>query len=971
MEDVLSNEFPGNGMQGPWLVSSGDDVQPSDNLTSANWDDWMRWTPSQTQTPKPLNIQGPLCYLNPEASRLYNRRSSQNEEVVPASSSIPFTFGQPLDSAPAFQFSAPLATSPVISAPPRASEWVSNPNLVSPLPTDGGSQFQRPPPPLSTPSLGHSPESAPMQRTSPSDHSSPESAGGPNKKKRKSSTGDDSADAADNTPVKQQPIKKTAHNMIEKRYRTNLNDKIAALRDSVPSLRVMSRSGNGEDEDDQEDLEGLTPAHKLNKATVLSKATEYIRHLEKRNKRLQEEVNSLKARVDAYDKMAMTGGPFAFQTGVPTPDTTRFDPDPFVRTPPGGVPGQRHPQGMIPVPDSISQLHQAAVNQPHYANPAYGAAPPGRPVPGPSVATGPPDRNGMMSKLMVGSLAGLMLMEGFSRREQSGEGTEARGLFALPLPLLSRLTGVFNSPSIFGPTGVLPILKIFLIIGAFIYLIAPLFDFKPKLKSAKSAPVRLAPAPSLASPVEVRRKAWLTAIQTVWVPQHSFPLEAAALLLKTLKLSIRRLIGWNGYSLVTGTTREQEAARVKAWEIALDAQLTGGDAEISTNRLLLTLLASGTLPDTPARLMLKALHVRLMLWDMSKNGCRSWWFWTFDNFNMNMARSYWIAAREEQRLLKHGISQVDGAEPLPEHLEALLEQKCDDVLVDAIIQRAYNLAWNNPTSQDAQIDETMDGVVEDFAISSPLDALASWWSSLQLSRVLVQALDTTDESSSSTSSLLTELENAIQTAPPTSRSHVRALAAKAVFSTAEDDITAAYEVLPRAPLSSPTGQPPSSPQAMLNIIQQSPVKSDVLEALTLAKILNLLSLADARAYAIAVAAMSSYNPSETSFSLLSFVAAYKVLQRFADDEELLGVGACKDSVERCAVALRIWMGREKGARSGLGSRRRARVVVRCLDVGKMVVGVREKGEVEEDVDEGFVSADEKETVFKKRVEVEN
>jgi hypothetical protein len=60
--------------------------------------------------------------------------------------------------------------------------------------------------------------------------------------------------------------------MIEKRYRTNLNDKIAALRDSVPSLRVMSR-GNGanEEDDDPEDLEGLTPAHKLNKATVLSK----------------------------------------------------------------------------------------------------------------------------------------------------------------------------------------------------------------------------------------------------------------------------------------------------------------------------------------------------------------------------------------------------------------------------------------------------------------------------------------------------------------------------------------------------------------------------------------------------------------------------------------------------------------------------------------------------------------------------
>jgi hypothetical protein len=57
--------------------------------------------------------------------------------------------------------------------------------------------------------------------------------------------------------------------MIEKRYRTNLNGTIAALRDSVPSLRIMSKSARGEDSaDDRQELQGLTPAHKLNKATV-------------------------------------------------------------------------------------------------------------------------------------------------------------------------------------------------------------------------------------------------------------------------------------------------------------------------------------------------------------------------------------------------------------------------------------------------------------------------------------------------------------------------------------------------------------------------------------------------------------------------------------------------------------------------------------------------------------------------------
>jgi hypothetical protein len=86
-----------------------------------------------------------------------------------------------------------------------------------------------------------------------------------NGRKRKSSADfDDDDDDEDG-----QPVKKTAHNMIEKRYRTNLNDKIAALRDSVPALRIMSKSARGEDTtEDREELHGLTPAHKLNKATV-------------------------------------------------------------------------------------------------------------------------------------------------------------------------------------------------------------------------------------------------------------------------------------------------------------------------------------------------------------------------------------------------------------------------------------------------------------------------------------------------------------------------------------------------------------------------------------------------------------------------------------------------------------------------------------------------------------------------------
>ncbi|KAI8302542.1 Sterol regulatory element-binding protein 1 [Colletotrichum sp. SAR11_59] len=96
--------------------------------------------------------------------------------------------------------------------------------------------------------------------------------------------------------------------MIEKRYRVNINEKIIALRDAVPSLRcVVQQTENPQaaaahgdlDEafDVVEELGGLMPARKLNKATILSKATEYITHLEKKNGMLWKENQELEKRL--------------------------------------------------------------------------------------------------------------------------------------------------------------------------------------------------------------------------------------------------------------------------------------------------------------------------------------------------------------------------------------------------------------------------------------------------------------------------------------------------------------------------------------------------------------------------------------------------------------------------------------------------------------------------------------------------
>jgi len=130
---------------------------------------------------------------------------------------------------------------------------------------------------------------------------------------KRSSTGSPSPPAED-SPV---PHKKTAHNMIEKRYRTNLNDKITQLREAIPSLRSGApRFGNYEDEDGyDDDFTSLVPVPKLNKATILSKATEYIMQLEARNRNLETENNAIRGRMEGLEMLMMSRGGAANTAG--------------------------------------------------------------------------------------------------------------------------------------------------------------------------------------------------------------------------------------------------------------------------------------------------------------------------------------------------------------------------------------------------------------------------------------------------------------------------------------------------------------------------------------------------------------------------------------------------------------------------------------------------------------------------------
>ena len=295
--------------------------------------------------------------------------------------------------------------------------------------------------------------------------------------------------------------KKISHNVIEKRYRSNLNDKIAKLRDSVPELRsapptikrrpqkpVPSDSDGSGDEGSQ----GL----KFNKATVLVKATEYIQQLERQNQRLLAEMSKIRNRTGSKNQLRL---PEVITTAIPEslsnptslitqPEADAADhaklgeegltgPDPAVMAQApnkveslhhdGPAQGHNTPEasssalgttisvtpwsevkGMIPLSESWQRFRAQSRSEEHYA--------PASPVSRiPELDDLPMDnddnegtrwsRSRVMSRVLVGSLAGLMIMEGFSEREEDGSQLKRRGLFSLPNELLTESRG-FRSP---------------------------------------------------------------------------------------------------------------------------------------------------------------------------------------------------------------------------------------------------------------------------------------------------------------------------------------------------------------------------------------------------------------------------------------------------------------------------------------------------------------------------------------------
>ncbi|EGE03543.1 HLH transcription factor [Trichophyton equinum CBS 127.97] len=794
-----------------------------------------------------------------------------------------------------------------------------------------------------------------IQPAPPSDASSPLAPSPTSSVGRKRKSSHDDSPVNDVPPAaataaaadKSAPSKKRSHNIIEKRYRANLNDKIAELRDSVPSLRLTYKQrhgGNLKKSNEDDDID-LTSGNKLNKASILSKATEYIKHLELRNSRLEEENLSLKNRFRELEKAqginlvsypAVTGsetpsGACTVSTSsvVTSPDifshSSDFSPD----SPPNPL---FPPEGLLRPPDGFNQLRPTGP-QPHYADAfqynqpqEYDCAP----LENASTATASSSETttrsrrqfmGLPNKFMLGTLAGIMVMGGFESH-RSSDPEEKKELFAFPLQFLGSFYRLALQKLYFIRANSWQIralsqfaLTSLILFGCAFFVFLYLFNSRPRVSRVPLKPSRTRNVSAQqqvstgCSFTEFRQDAWLTSIQTVGVPRHNFFPEWFAVTSRCLEYCVRCLLGWKLYSFVTGISADDEKGRVKAWDIALDAQLTGGDAEVSKSRLVLTIFAAGTLPRSPARMMLKAFHCRVLLWRISSPDSLA--FRAANYIAKVLANYQWELA---QNMHRRGPKR--GEDPLPSHLAFLLSMDCDEVFTDTIVQRASNMVWNRPTQEatDGE-DALLDVVVEDSAVRSPLDVLAAWWSSRALQEALLKSLDLVSVESpiEKRKSFERSLDIALHSAPIPSTAYTRATVVKALFFE-EDRINNVNTVL--ATLPAKNSENSRSTCGLTNFLDSSippSAREEIFIGVRCAMIAAILRGQVGRgedepasspfSLSSAIKQFNAASVDEVELTLLGFASHYYLLHITATDERLLPCSSLASSMHSSVVQL--------------------------------------------------------------------
>ena len=129
-------------------------------------------------------------------------------------------------------------------------------------------------------------------------------------------------------PERGQKVRKSGHNAIEKRYRSSINDRIVELKNMLAGENA-----------------------KMNKSAILRKAIEYIRFLQSKNAKLEQENRQLKSKIQQFKEprysvltqgtMMGQGGPGSlsppYSNPAHSPGSDHYDTDSMISHSPGSV----------------------------------------------------------------------------------------------------------------------------------------------------------------------------------------------------------------------------------------------------------------------------------------------------------------------------------------------------------------------------------------------------------------------------------------------------------------------------------------------------------------------------------------------------------------------------------------------------------------------------------------------------------
>ncbi|KAF0428700.1 sterol regulatory element binding protein, transcription factor sre1 [Gigaspora margarita] len=356
--------------------------------------------------------------------------------------------------------------------------------------------------------------------------------------------------------------KKVAHNAIERRYRNNINDRINELKNVVPALNHLKHKDTKDEEDDNE-VDGIQAATKLNKATILRKSTEYITYLKNNNKKIKNENEVLRKMIEA-----LPGGIELFNAynikkmaveSVGTPSDTSEDVD---SDPPG----------------SASPNHEEFDYLP--------------PTPPSSVNTG---SRAMMALFMCMTFFTSSSYDQYTSHHHS----EGRVMSSNESPINNKSEipkGTYNSNDGTITINIWYFARIFAFIMCLAYILRPsLFSSQPRIiRKSKSVIISVLTAKTkdaTALYLSLSRLSYRS-------PMNTFEL-LVGLFTESLKFISRRLLGWEIPSSFANIDLDERLWEVGLWARLGEVELCGGNKKASRLSILYTCLRTINLLEHP------------------------------------------------------------------------------------------------------------------------------------------------------------------------------------------------------------------------------------------------------------------------------------------------------------------------------------------------------------------------------------